>query len=216
MSYRAGQAISLNLPEHDQWPTLTGVILELSRLGISVCTVKRGLERIVTPQHVCAADRFPDVDLIRKDQCQGACFVESGAYGIRPFRLAVTNLKAPLGGVGDDTAFINWTRSPESTWWSNTKASQILLNIPKPEGLEGTLEMNLRALWPQRIKILWNGHPIYNKRLGLASESLQLKFPPDWIHPGGNMISFVLPGARQPGNGDLREFAIIVDGVLIR
>ena len=216
VSYRGGQEVSLNLPEHEQWPTLTGVILELSRLGIPACTTRRTLEQIVTSQHVCAADRFPDVDLIRRDQCQGACFAEGGEYGIRPFRLAVTNLEAPLGGAANDPSFINWTRSPESTWWSNTHVSQILLNIPNAQGLRGNLEMNLRPLWPQRVKVLWNGHQIFNKRMGMVSESLQLTFSPDWIHSGGNVISFVLPGARQPGNGDLRELAIIVDGVLIR
>ena len=216
VSFRGGEVVSLNLPEQELWPTLTGVILELARQGVPACSARRTLERIVTPGHVCAADRFPDVDLIRKDSCHGDCFAESGAYGLRPFRLPETNLSAPLGTSEDDPAFISWTRSPESTWWSNTHGSQILLNIPNPEGLEGRLEMDLRPLWPQRVKVLWNGHQIFNKRMGMVPESLHLNFSPDWIRAGGNVIAFVLPGARQPGNGDLRELAIIVDSVLIR
>jgi hypothetical protein len=215
-SHSQGHSVSVNLPDPGHWTIMTGLILELARQGIAACTPNRALERIVTPQHVCPADRFPDVELIRKEMCQENCIAESGDYGIRPFRMAVTNLMAPLGSLVDDPGFINWSRSPESTWWSNTRVSQILLNIPNPEVLKGSLELNLHPLWPQRVKVLWNGHEIFNKRLGMVSESLQLTFSPDWIHSGGNVISFVLPGARQPGNGDQRELAIIVDSILIR
>lgn len=215
-SYRSGQEVSLNLPDQAEWHTLTGLILELSRLGIPACTIRGTLAHIVTPQHVCAADRFPDVELIQKDQCRGACFAEYGSHGLRPFRLAVTNLEAPLGSASDDTAFISWTRSPESTWWSNSPVSQILLNISNPESLEGVLELGLNALWPQRIKVLWNGHVLLNQRKGSDREFLKLKLAREWILVGGNVISFVLPRARQPGNGDLRDLAIVVDNVRVR
>ena len=53
-----------------------------------------------------------------------------------------------------------------------------------------------------------NGREIFDQRMQLGSEGLKVTFPKDWIQSGYNVLSFDLPDAKLPGNGDLRVLAL--------
>ena len=84
----------------------------------------------------------------------------------------------------------------------------MVVRIIDPSALQGIVDLSGRSVGPQKIRIFWNDRVIYDQRIQLASDGLQVRFPKEWIQPGYNTLSFDLPDAKMPGNGDLRVLAL--------
>ena len=92
----------------------------------------------------------------------------------------------------------------------------MVVNIPDPSRFEGKVEIMGKSRGSQRMKIAWNGRTLYAAAGELRSQGLMLAVPKDEIQPGYNVLSFDLPDAKMPGNGDLRVLALRLKEIRIK
>ena len=92
----------------------------------------------------------------------------------------------------------------------------MVVNIPDPSRFEGQVDIVGKSRGLQRMKIAWNGRTLYAAAGELGSQGLSLAVPKDGIQAGYNVLSFDLPDAKMPGNGDLRVLALRLKEIRIQ
>jgi hypothetical protein len=53
-----------------------------------------------------------------------------------------------------------------------------------------------------------NGREFYSAQIDSNDTEISVDLPKDGLQPVRNDLEFVLPDARRPGNGDLRQLAL--------
>ena len=215
MASHAGErALMLHHEKHDDWPLVAGILLEMERRGYRACATRPEFEVLYTPPHICAVSDFPSFTLVEDSACEGQCLVQGGGRGLRSFSLKSLDLESLtpdrsffLQAKGQ-ALFRGWSEPEGEVRWSLGKKASLVVLINDPSRFQGTVELVGRSRGPQRIKMSWNGREIFDQRMQLAAEGLKVTFPKDWIQLGYNVLSFELPDAKLPGNGDLRVLAL--------
>ena len=208
--------------KHEDWPLVAGILLELERRGHRACVTRPELEVLFTPAHICAISEYPSFIFVEDTACHDPCLAKASGRGLRLFLLKPLDLglKAPedsfFMGAQGKALFQGWSEPDQGVRWSLGKMASLVVLIADPSRFQGTLDLIGRSHGPQRIGISWNGHAIFDQRMQLASEGLKVRFPKEWIQSGYNVLSFDLPDAKMPGNGDLRVLALRLKDIRVQ
>ena len=202
---------------HDDWPLVAGILVELERRGFKACVTRPDFQVLYTPSHVCSFEAFPRFELIDEGACDSNCLARAQGHALRPFELsAMAAGESFFLETGRKALFLGWSEPEGGIRWSlGTKASMIV-NIPDPSRFEGKVDIMGKSRGSQRMKIAWNGRTLYAAAGELRSQGLSLAIPKDGIQPGYNVLSFDLPDAKMPGNGDLRVLALRLKEIRIQ
>jgi hypothetical protein len=202
---------------HDDWPLVAGILVELERRGFKACVTRPDFQVLYTPSHVCSFEAFPRFELIDEGACDSNCLARAQGHALRPFELsAMAAGESFFLGTGRKALFLGWSEPEGGIRWSlGTKAS-VIVNIPDPSHFEGKIDIRGKSRGSQRMKIAWNGRTLYAAAGELRSQGLSVAVPKDEIQPGYNVLSFDLPDAKMPGNGDLRVLALRLKEIRIK
>ncbi len=177
---------------------------------------------LYTPFHICDISEYPSFMLIEDSACDSQCLLHNLGRGLRRLSSESLDLK-PLTagtpffmGAEGQAIFRGWGEPESGIRWSLGKKVSLVVLIRDPSRFEGTVELAGRSRGPQRIKMSWNGREIFDQRMQLGSEGLKVTFPKDWIQSGYNVLSFDLPDAKLPGNGDVRVLALRLKDIRIQ
>lgn len=209
------EVVALSDFREEGWPFMAGLLLELERRGVRVCTTDWSGELIYTKFHLCSADTIPQYALVVERECEGRCLYHEEGQGLRRVDLPVLLPNTPLEMQSSHALFLNWNESPQGIWWTTARMSSILFQIAETASYEGVLDLDLSSIGTQRVVIAWNGREIFNDRLAKSRMPLHITFPPEWIRHGPNSLAFLLPDARRPSAEDLRTLALKVNKLTI-
>ena len=105
--------------------------------------------------------------------------------------------------------FKNFSQAETTFRWSSAKTAKILFHIEDKNLFNEKLYLHIATLGDQKISIYLNGHKLYDKLLNTPDKMLNLRFKKSWLHEKKlNSITFDLPNAHRPSNGDTRTLAI--------
>ena len=218
--------VSIQFERDDDWTILAGILLDLERRGVKGCTTRQNYSLILTPSHLCGPEMVPQLELVPEKMCGSGCLGRGGGYGVRRYPIAISRLDHSLTQSSSGSTFLNWVSRSSGEWWSVGHLSSILLNLEGQIKPEGEMVIVFRTLGPQRLTLTLNGRILFNGTLNAEAilskgafspgrTRLKIHFAQDVVLDGPNIISFSLPDAASPGNGDLRELAIWIEEVWI-
>lgn len=209
--------VVIDYAEHDQWIFIAGLLLELERRKLAVCTPWVHMSRVYTPRLICGDKPRPDYRIVRAADCHGACFFASHELGA--IRLGLKGIAAgeTLDFASDKLEFIHWSDREKHFRWSAGKSSSLRFSIDTPlRGFAGELQLTAMPLGDQRLRIRLNDRLIYQGQLQASTSYLAVPFAPRALKAGVNTLQFELPDARQPGTLDRRELALAMKSISIR
>lgn len=114
--------------------------------------------------------------------------------------------------------FDGWSNAESTFRWSAKKKVKIVFLLEGNQILtspKSLLVLQLGSLGNQQIELLINGRKLSKSTI---YQEMQLHIPiesADLIE-GKNVLEFLLPNARSPGNGDLRTLGILLKSFSIR
>ncbi len=211
------ELLALHDTRHEGWPLMAGLLLEIQRRGIPVCTTDWDGELIFTKFHLCPAGTIPQFEWVPETACDGECLYRGEGQGLRSVEIPVLLPHVTMTSQEPNALFLNWNESPQGVWWSAAKSSSIVFQVDEPAAFEGLIDLQLSTIGPkpQRVVIAWNGREIFNDRIAKTRSPFQIRFPAEWIRSGPNSLSFELPDARRPSAEDLRWLALKVTQIVI-
>ncbi|PCE21887.1 hypothetical protein BWP39_19645 [Paraburkholderia acidicola] len=98
---------------------------------------------------------------------------------------------------------------PQFRWTDGNNAS-MSFECPETIAPAGTVIVIVDTLGPQRVIAHINGLPAFDEIK--EGSHVELKLRADTLRVGTNTVTFSLPDAKAPGNGDRRELALAVRG----
>ena len=110
----------------------------------------------------------------------------------------------------DETiGFQNFSHAETTFRWTNSKKSMIHFHLKDKNSLPNHLKLNIATLGKQKVSIYLNNHLLYSKMINTPDITLNLNLKSAYLNKEKvNTLTFKLPTARQPGNGDPRVLAM--------
>ena len=114
----------------------------------------------------------------------------------------------------ENIAFKNFSHAERSFRWTNGKKAMIYFKLKDKKTLPIYLKLHIATLGKQKISIYLNNHLLYSKVLNTPDTTLNLKLRPSFLKKEKvNTLTFNLPTARRPGNGDPRILALALKSI---
>lgn len=211
-----GKPLSLSYAEDQPWDFMAGLLLELDRRRVKVCTTRWDGEWVFTKFHLCTPETIPKWEIVAASSCGGLCLYQRDGYGLRPVRLPILTPQVLLNEEPQQARFLNWSESPKGVFWTAAKASSLAFEIKDPSRMEGVLDLHLSTIGPQWVRVAWNGQEIFSDRIAQSQTPLRIKVPLEWVYRGPNTLSFEVPDARRHSAKDQRTLALKLTQILIR
>lgn len=105
--------------------------------------------------------------------------------------------------------FIHFSHIESNFRWSNAKVSSIAFQIKDKQSFSGKFTLNIGTLGEQKIGIYLNNHLLYKKILNGSNITLNIPFNINILKENKiNYLTFKLPNAHKPENGDRRILAM--------
>jgi hypothetical protein len=107
--------------------------------------------------------------------------------------------------------FEGWSDAEAEFRWSVGNSPSIHFNpvIENPGVQDYELLLEFHSLGEQQVSIDLNGQPIASFSTANSDVTqYQFEIPAELINTSHNILSFNLPNARRPGNGDMRELGL--------
>ena len=105
--------------------------------------------------------------------------------------------------------FDSWSQSEKSHRWSLDNTSSIYCKLDETTLYQGKLHLHFGTLEKQRIIVYINGSKIGDKQFNSWDTHTNFDFNPNILKTDAiNIITFKLPNAHKPNNGDNRILAI--------
>ena len=143
---------------------------------------------------------------------------ESGLSPTQIRRLQNAEPGDRLGFRSDKLGFDSWS-NPESEFrWSLGNSPKLHFLLDAEHKTEAIRSMGLRfqPLGQQKVQIQINGHTLFDQQIDSQGPvEVTFSLPPSLLQMGNNVISFQLPNARQPGNGDSRTLGIALSEIVL-
>ncbi|ARU03637.1 hypothetical protein CCO03_02095 [Comamonas serinivorans] len=106
-----------------------------------------------------------------------------------------------------------WSHAEATHRWTNRRQAEIVFRIQDPQAFQGHIRLRVHTLGKQRVQISLNGHPVYAGRLQGRDRLIDLQVEPGRFKAGHNALTFQLPDARFPLNGDTRLLALAIQSL---
>jgi glycosyltransferase involved in cell wall biosynthesis/ADP-heptose:LPS heptosyltransferase len=94
--------------------------------------------------------------------------------------------------------------------WTDGNSASMSFECPETIASAGTVTVIVDTLGPQRVVAHINNSPAFDEVK--EGGHIELKLRADTLRIGTNTVTFSLPDAREPGNGDRRKLALAVRG----
>jgi hypothetical protein len=195
----------------DTFADSAGIIYNLNKQGYNICSTVKELKFQFTEKHICSEGEFPNIELVRKETCINQCDKISGKWGLVFTDLSEMMIKLheknPFNS--NKVIFNSWSHPERDFRWSlNQKASIILRAHPSIKDAK-KIDFRIGTLDSQRIIIKFNGILIGKETLDAWDTQISFILSPKIISfDSNNTITFELPDAKTPNNGDPRVLAI--------
>lgn len=114
--------------------------------------------------------------------------------------------------------YLGWSGAEPAHRWSDGKLSRLVFKTDVSKKFEGILNLHVGTLGKQEITISINGTEIYSGSVDAWDRNLDVPFDKTLLRDGDgtNILTFDLPDAREPGNGDPRVLALALKSFQIR
>lgn len=121
-------------------------------------------------------------------------------------------LGEPKSHKAKDVIFLGWSVAEPTHRWSEGKYSRIIFKIDAIKQFEGVLQFHMATYGKQTIIISINDTMIFSGAIESWDKILQVSFDKTLLRDveGENTISFELPDAHLPTNGDGRMIALAI------
>jgi len=214
-----GAKIAIDYAEHDQWPFIAGLLLELDQRNLAACTTWRHMAFLYTKKEVCEENTVPTVRITKSADSDEDCLLKVGQIGVTRFDLNkfAINLGDPVGFSSNKLSFENWWVAEENWRWSVGKVSNVIFYLSDPELAEARGEIVIRggSLGSQRVRIGLNHREVFAGEIDSSDKTITIAFAPSLLK-NANVLRFNFPDARQPDNGDPRVLAFSLRSLTIR
>jgi hypothetical protein len=202
------QIAAIDYANHDLWPFMAGLLLELDRQDIKACTTWRHMGFLYTDAATCPAQMLPQYLVVAAAQCAGQCVFSTLNHGLRPIRLQALSLAQPYDHNSPQLLFQSWYPAEPLHRWSTGNSASITFTLDKQEPLPAALTLSANSFGRQRVEILLNEQSIYTGESNGAETTLNIPLSSGITHIGNNSLRFVLPDAQQPQTADPRVLAL--------
>jgi hypothetical protein len=202
------QMASIDYSNHDLWPFMAGLLLELDRQGMKACTTWRHMGFLYTDAETCLPEMRPQYRVVPADQCEGLCLFNTFDHGLRPIRLQALSIAQPYDHNSQQLPFQNWYPAEPLYRWSSGNSSSITFALDKQEPRPYELLISVSSFGSQSVEIFLNEQPVYTSELSGTETTLKIPLSSGIIYTGNNNLRFVLPDAQQPQTADPRLLAL--------
>jgi hypothetical protein len=202
------QMASIDYSNHDLWPFMAGLLLELDRQGMKACTTWRHMGFLYTDAETCLPEMRPQYRVVPADQCEGLCLFNTFDHGLRPIRLQALSIAQPYDHNSQQLLFQNWYPAEPLYRWSSGNSSSITFALDKQEPRPYELLISVSSFGSQSVEIFLNEQPVYTSELSGTETTLKIPLSSGIIYTGNNNLRFVLPDAQQPQTADPRLLAL--------
>jgi hypothetical protein len=206
---QGGSMIAIDYIDHDTWPFMAGLLLELDRQGIPACTTWQQMSFLYTRKETCPTEVLPSYLIVKSDRCDGQCLLDMEGFGLRSPQSAPVGKGEVLSGISPKLFFWNWSGPEPGIRWSLGPASSIRFLLANDGGgaLPASLTLTLASFGRQSFDVLLNNVRIYSGKAESAPATLTIPLPPGSIRAGENVLHFNTPDASRP-KGDNRMMAL--------
>jgi phosphoglycerol transferase len=108
-------------------------------------------------------------------------------------------------GQTDCLTFKNWSHEEPTHRWSLGKSCSIEFNIETPDEFQGEMIVEGNSYGQQKIDIYLNNQMVKSCDMDGARGITSVQFSKGLLKHGSNKLTLLIPGAREPGSGDLRK-----------
>jgi len=195
----------------DTFADSAGVIYNLNKKGYNVCSTVKELKIQFTEKHICSEGEFPNIKLVKKENCVNQCDKISGKWGLFFVDLSEIMIKLHEKNPfdSDKVIFNSWSHPETDFRWSLNKKASILLRAHPSIKNAKKIIFRIGTLESQRIIIKFNDILIGEATLDAWDTQISFVLSPKIINfDSNNTITFELPDAKTPNNGDPRVLAV--------
>lgn len=75
--------VVIDYTQHDHWPLIAGLLLELERKNISVCTTWQHMGFLFTERKICHKKQLPDFTIVESEACHKTCIAQVAPFGLK-------------------------------------------------------------------------------------------------------------------------------------
>ena len=108
-------------------------------------------------------------------------------------------------GQTDCLTFQSWSGEEKEHRWSLGKKCSIEFTIDSSDDFQGELILEGNSFSKQKVDILLNNTLIKSCDMDGSTGITSVQFSKTLLKHGSNKLTFLIPGAQKPGNGDPRE-----------
>jgi len=200
--------VRLDYKDHDQWPHVAGILLELDRRGVEACTTWSHMAFLYTQAEICPANTFPTHRLIKPDGCTNDCLFVSRDFGVQPVSLMAVTPGTLIHSNAARIFFKHWQETEAGFRWTRGTRSEILFRVAD-QPFAGRLNLVVDTLGEQSLTLSLNGEQLYSERLEGSQQVIEIRFDPQLLNQDGvNVLTLQTPDAHAPGGPDTRILAI--------
>lgn len=109
--------------------------------------------------------------------------------------------------------FLGFSSAESEFRWTEGSKASISFDWPNGSPTRGDLFLQFDTLGKQHLTLLHNGVEVYSGYLN--GQKFEVRRTLSMLPAGRNILEFILPGSRQPGNGDKRYLALALRRVNI-
>lgn len=202
------QIVAIDYANHDLWPFIAGLLVELDRQGIKACTTWRHMGFLYTDAMICSVQTLPQYRVVAAEQCAEQCLFSTLNHGVRPIRLQPLSLAKTYNHNSPQLLFQGWYPVEPLHRWSTGHSSSITFELAQQAPRPHELLISVSSFGIQRVELFLNEQSVYTGELSGAQTTLKIALNTGIIHAGNNSLRFVLPDAQQPQTADPRVLAL--------